>query len=675
MSTALSVRTDARSFEAAKNTIQEFLDRDSQEEKKVIQEASSYAASSRRFLEQAIRSIGKELEGCKVVLAPDFQILFAYLMPFANRSPHVVSHELAQFVIDKFPGDILLLPGTVIELMTRMSRMYHLESSLRALDLGRVTSGPQNREFHNLRAQAQKVFDPSFGDQDLQSRYSYSLGVAIQLTRLVKHISEAIRRFERFMADDRVKDIRALGLDDIWSDSQTYADCVDYLIPMIAGQRRARRNYDNSNANFNDAANIAFCSEVVRRNRPIEPLFVTETRPLLHLHLELVAPDPRLQRAVRSSQIPKGVLGEQGATWNSSQLRAAYYYVAYRRDLGPEDAIEQLLYLRAMALKFDSATSVMIRGSSQKRLGTDDVKGLASVFLSYSDYSSRRGGGDVGEDRIEEGWFADALSLVEDQFGDRQLPIDDFLAGQLDGALQNHVPSRVLESPELAKLGFDVQRSKERRGGTVFLARNRLHRMLLASVEFSRNQERVSICWGTRRKLEDVIDFIRRAFRHREKLGRLFVIGGYSAGREYLECRLFQEESEFRKRWSVGEDFEMPAGGVFLGTVETLASIGPEAFLAVVAGGSDDQEQVGGLKCLPDFVGVASEIGIIHFEIASAADDSQVGCGLHFRFPLREAAAKVLLQDAMDATHVLNRSAFVRKQMCNELLSAIDVTS
>lgn len=225
---------------------------------------SSFGQEQRPIYGEVVVHAAKQQFGFIPTLSPDFDILHRYFFPARQSKTDTIDARSVERVLELFPGDILLLPGTLSELIRYINETYKLQIRIQKR-LERHTNEQGLEQL--LEMLKTDDFDASWIDLEPLARNV--------VTKFVE-VSKALDRMRRFLTDKRIIPLNTLIDLDQYKEickSEEFAD----LQSRLQGKRSAEEHSTSTRKSFNDASN----------------LFVA-----MELHRILGSPDAKIQRNI-----------------------------------------------------------------------------------------------------------------------------------------------------------------------------------------------------------------------------------------------------------------------------------------------------------------------------------------------------------------------------------------
>lgn len=332
---------------------------------------SRFSRSNKGFLADAIVMLGREKLGQKVVFAPDFELLHSYLFPSLQSKNSKIPPARARFILENFAGSIVLLPGTITELIRFAQHAYS-----EARDIGAEIGMPENITGRLFDQGDQQTFDYTLeAQEELESRVGRYRSLTVGLSRL-----------HRFLLDERItkisNDLKITGRDPTL---QGYIR--DVHAKLLASREGPRKSSPP------DAINIACAS--LAYSRSLEELpqaayycLVTQTRSMLRLDKRILLHDPAIREMLDERIVFDDHLRSERYLTPAIHAKSFAYYCYYRnysKRIGEclKNAIiefNQLLEVNTIANRFFARS---MDSNKQLKISAAELRGISEFWSTF----------------------------------------------------------------------------------------------------------------------------------------------------------------------------------------------------------------------------------------------------------------------------------------------------
>ncbi len=529
---------------------------------KFINAISGFSKRNRHLVADAIIMLAKEVNGVSPILSPDFEIIHAYLYPSQQSERSTTSPSQARFVLDMFPGQIVLLPGTARELIFHTEKTYALLDRLRKrlADVSERKSGLADKFTQLLRDVEQ------FAGTQNSERNTLSIdpeGLIKEIASFTQGLTLGLGRLYTLLDDSRIVSLSELKEDFAFSDSRRESICqvLSARLAAITTKRTRLSNRHDAESlaaaiEINAHQQLKFLDSLVddkRSHELFELYYVTNTHSLLKLPIDDYAPDLVTEVLIDQGQLVYEYLeSPPSCSWRPQSLSSLEVYCHYRNsESNPQAALERAceefkVLMDASSLSFDLhrrwSKQKGIKGPASPLLNTEEIKRLSGVcyLLSESqnidengriEVNSRAslvGPRELSQHDMSPNWLRpDAADYFE--HGDADTAVLDLLQETL---ASGKISFELLKKIGVSKTSFNMPSDQEAHR---FEMRSHVTSELLLRIDTWVRDHFTTISWSTRSDFTQAVGWIKSICVPAERVNGVF-LATYDCARYELKA-------------------------------------------------------------------------------------------------------------------------------------------
>lgn len=264
--------------------------------KELSAKMSRFGQEQRPIYAEVVVHAAKRRYGFVPTLSPDFDILHRYFFPARQSATDSIDAGSVERIIEMFPGDIVLLPGTLSELIRYINDTYKLQARIR-----------DSLREHTDEGRLEELLQILDNDS-LIAYWSDLEPIARNVASEFVLVSNALVRMRRFLADSRVVPLNSLIDLDRFRGITTSDEFID-LQSRLQGKRTTDDNSSSTEKSFHDASNLIVAMDlhklygVPNSNNPRNIMFLSGTRILRRIPREFFVDDILIDRLIENRVI------------------------------------------------------------------------------------------------------------------------------------------------------------------------------------------------------------------------------------------------------------------------------------------------------------------------------------------------------------------------------------